>query len=185
MQSASRPIMSMRNFYPSSIKKNVSFTIETYWNMEMGWIRTKWDEVGRSGTKWDGVGSKVMKFLNRQNRYAQLVRSSPAVAEKLQGELQAPSITEVQWKDAEDVVKFCRSLVLYFEITACRQLFLSECTCYLSVPCLAGLSETAPQCIEGKGSSRAFQGSDFPQGRPVELPTKNIFTESSHEIWCT
>lgn len=30
-----------------------------------------------------------MKFLNRQNRYAQLVRSSPAVAEKLQGELQA------------------------------------------------------------------------------------------------
>ncbi len=34
--------------------------------------------------------SKVMKFLNRQNRYAQLVRSSPAVAEKLQGELQVP-----------------------------------------------------------------------------------------------
>ena len=32
---------------------------------------------------------QVMKFLNRQNRYAQLVRSSPAVAEKLQGELQA------------------------------------------------------------------------------------------------
>eukprot|EP00438_Fugacium_kawagutii_P009258 Skav204428 [mRNA] locus=scaffold3703:94686:108320:+ [translate_table: standard] len=32
----------------------------------------------------------VMKFLNRQNRYAQLVRSSPVVAEKLQSELQAP-----------------------------------------------------------------------------------------------
>ena len=36
--------------------------------------------------------SKVMKFLNRQNRYAQLVRSSPAVAEKLQGELQVPVV---------------------------------------------------------------------------------------------
>ncbi|CAJ1388754.1 unnamed protein product, partial [Effrenium voratum] len=34
------------------------------------------------------VTGDVMKFLNRQNRYAQLVRSSPAVAEKLQGELQ-------------------------------------------------------------------------------------------------
>jgi len=34
------------------------------------------------------VTGDVMKFLNRQNRYAQLVRSNPAVAEKLQGELQ-------------------------------------------------------------------------------------------------
>eukprot|EP00931_Biecheleriopsis_adriatica_P085459 TRINITY_DN5993_c0_g1_i1.p1 TRINITY_DN5993_c0_g1~~TRINITY_DN5993_c0_g1_i1.p1 ORF type:complete len:1862 (-),score=488.91 TRINITY_DN5993_c0_g1_i1:144-5729(-) len=33
------------------------------------------------------VTGDVMKFLSRQNRYAQLVRSSPAVAEKLQGQL--------------------------------------------------------------------------------------------------
>ncbi|CAE8716661.1 unnamed protein product [Polarella glacialis] len=33
------------------------------------------------------VTGDVMKFLSRQNRYAQLVRSSPAVAEQLQGQL--------------------------------------------------------------------------------------------------
>eukprot|EP00933_Yihiella_yeosuensis_P006407 TRINITY_DN1110_c0_g2_i4.p1 TRINITY_DN1110_c0_g2~~TRINITY_DN1110_c0_g2_i4.p1 ORF type:complete len:1858 (-),score=525.91 TRINITY_DN1110_c0_g2_i4:496-6069(-) len=33
------------------------------------------------------ITGDAMKFLSRQNRYAQLVRSSPAVAEQLQGEL--------------------------------------------------------------------------------------------------
>jgi len=50
-----------------------------------------------------------MKFLNRQNRYAQLVRSSPAVAEKLQGELQVPVVVIAAFSEFSEFREHARS----------------------------------------------------------------------------
>ena len=79
--------------------------------------------------------SKVMKFLNRQNRYAQLVRSSPAVAEKLQGELQVPVVV---------IVAF------------------SEFKWIQSMP---GLLERTSLSVARESRSGAFKGSSFTEGQ--------------------
>lgn len=141
----------------------------SHWNMdEMGWSRTKWDGVGQRWWNFSTGRTDMHSWCDRALLWQRSCKEN---------------YRHPRWqKFSEKTLKALSNFIEHLNTYIIWAFHVHPC----ALVALAGLSETAPQCIEGKGGSRAFQGSDFPQGRPVELPTKKhphwIFTYDARKF---